>query len=56
MKYLKDNKIKEVLPLIKTLMSLEKSDRRSNYDIVFPILYILHIVGELNESNKDNLV
>lgn len=53
-KLLNDNRVKQVLPLTKTIMTLAVSDK--TYNIIFPILIIMNISAELSESNKENLI
>lgn len=53
-KLIKDKKLKEVLPLIRKLLSLNIPEK--TYNIIYPILYIIEIAPELNEENKSNIL
>lgn len=53
-KLIRDKKLKEVLPLIRKLLSLNIPEK--TYNIIYPILYIIEISSELNEENKANIL
>lgn len=48
-----ENKLRESIHYLKTLLSLEVSD--STYNIVYLILFIIQLSPELNEMDKNNL-
>ena len=47
-------KLKDVLKYIRTILEFEISD--STYNIIYPILFIIHLSVEINELNKNNLI